>query len=416
MYLLFQYKYIEIFKKSYIIYLLGSDSMQQTYGLVLAGGGAKGAYQIGAWRALRELGIEFNAIAGTSIGAINGALMAQGSFETAMRFWSNAEVSNGINLPFELKSGENLFSLSNMPQIFYEVLRNGGIDISPAKKIVEDNISEEAVRASNIPLAIVTFNLNNMKPVELFVSDMPEGTMIDYIMASARFPGLNKQGPDDSQYLDGGVYDNAPLGILRRHGYHRLIVIDISSRKGMAHKEDWSCANIVYIRPYVPEDLGAAFEFDKDMNERRMEMGYYDTKKAFGELFGKDYYFKKDEYQLLIGRYGYDTVDQFEDLARVLGVERVKLYEADEFVNVLKTAYDKYVEMLREQEQQAAAEDQGRLPQLAQKVLGKFKRKDKIPSLYPLALRVLAPGSEAPQAEEPEYEEPEQDEESTEQT
>ncbi|MBQ1814997.1 MAG: patatin-like phospholipase family protein, partial [Ruminococcus sp.] len=139
--------------------------MQQTYGLVLAGGGAKGAYQIGAWRALRELGIEFNAIAGTSIGAINGALMAQGSFETAMRFWSNAEVSNGINLPFELKSGENLFSLSNMPQIFYEVLRNGGIDISPAKKIVEDNISEEAVRASNIPLAIVTFNLNNMKPV-----------------------------------------------------------------------------------------------------------------------------------------------------------------------------------------------------------------------------------------------------------
>lgn len=414
--LLFQYKCIEIFKKSYIIYLLGSDSMQQTYGLVLAGGGAKGAYQIGAWRALRELGIEFNAIAGTSIGAINGALMAQGSFETAMRFWSNAEVSNGINLPFELKSGENLFSLSNMPQIFYEVLRNGGIDISPAKKIVEDNISEEAVRASNIPLAIVTFNLNNMKPVELFVSDMPEGTMIDYIMASARFPGLNKQGPDDAQYLDGGVYDNAPLGILRRHGYHRLIVIDISSRKGMAHKEDWSCANIVYIRPYVPEDLGAAFEFDKDMNERRMEMGYYDTKKAFGELFGKDYYFKKDEYQLLIGRYGYDTVDQFEDLARVLGVERVKLYEADEFVNILKTAYDKYVEMLREQEQQAAAEDQGRLPQLAQKVLGKFKRKDKIPSLYPLALRVLAPGSEAPQAEEPEDEEPEQDEESTEQT
>jgi NTE family protein len=390
--------------------------MQQTYGLVLAGGGAKGAYQIGAWRALRELGIEFNAIAGTSIGAINGALMAQGSFETAMRFWSNAEVSNGINLPFELKSGDNLFSLSNMPQIFYEVLRNGGIDISPAKKIVEDNISEEAVRASNIPLAIVTFNLNNMKPVELFVSDMPEGTMIDYIMASARFPGLNKQGPDDSQYLDGGVYDNAPLGILRRHGYHRLIVIDISSRKGMAHKEDWSCANIVYIRPYVPEDLGAAFEFDKDMNERRMEMGYYDTKKAFGELFGKDYYFKKDEYQLLIGRYGYDTVDQFEDLARVLGVERVKLYEADEFVNVLKTAYDKYVEMLREQEQQAAAEDQGRLPQLAQKVLGKFKRKDKIPLLYPLALRILAPGSEAPQAEEPEDEEPEQDEENTEQT
>ena len=53
------------------------------YGLVLAGGGAKGAYQIGAWKALVDMGITFDAIAGTSIGSINGALIAAGDFEKA---------------------------------------------------------------------------------------------------------------------------------------------------------------------------------------------------------------------------------------------------------------------------------------------------------------------------------------------
>ncbi len=51
------------------------------YGLVLAGGGAKGAYQIGAWKAMREIGVEIEMIAGVSIGAINGALIAQGDYD-----------------------------------------------------------------------------------------------------------------------------------------------------------------------------------------------------------------------------------------------------------------------------------------------------------------------------------------------
>ena len=46
------------------------------YGLVLAGGGAKGIYQIGAWRAIRELEIPITCVVGTSVGAMNGAMVA----------------------------------------------------------------------------------------------------------------------------------------------------------------------------------------------------------------------------------------------------------------------------------------------------------------------------------------------------
>ncbi len=53
------------------------------YGIVLDGGGARGAYQIGAWKALKEAGIKINAVAGTSVGALNGALICMDDVENA---------------------------------------------------------------------------------------------------------------------------------------------------------------------------------------------------------------------------------------------------------------------------------------------------------------------------------------------
>lgn len=63
-------------------------------GLVLAGGGGKGAYQIGCWRALQRLGLtRFEVISGTSVGALNGALIAMGDVGRAEGVWLNLEES-----------------------------------------------------------------------------------------------------------------------------------------------------------------------------------------------------------------------------------------------------------------------------------------------------------------------------------
>ena len=59
------------------------------YGLVLEGGGARGAYQIGAWHALQEAGVKINAVAGTSVGALNAALICMGDLEIAEDIWKN---------------------------------------------------------------------------------------------------------------------------------------------------------------------------------------------------------------------------------------------------------------------------------------------------------------------------------------
>lgn len=308
------------------------------YGLILAGGGAKGAYQIGAWKAMRELGVTIEAIAGVSIGAINGALIAQGDYDTAVELWNTAEVKEGIRLEAELKAPDNLFSFSNLPQIFREIIRNGGVDVTPARNLIAKYINEDKVRASGIPLGLVTFQVSTLRPVKLYLEEIESGLLIDYLMLSARFPGLHNESPDGSKYLDGGVYDNAPIEMLRERGINRFIVLDISNMKGIGHKSELSCADIIYIRPNDPRELGESFEFDTSMTEMRMRMGYLDAKKAFGQLGGQSYYFKPAEYKRMQQKYGYRACTQLEKLAAERGVERLTVYTHRQFMRALLAA------------------------------------------------------------------------------
>ena len=70
-------------------------------GLVLEGGGTKGAYQIGAYKALRALGIEFQGVAGTSIGALNGAYIIQNDIEIMEDIWLTYDYTHFMNIDEE---------------------------------------------------------------------------------------------------------------------------------------------------------------------------------------------------------------------------------------------------------------------------------------------------------------------------
>ncbi|MBQ2847380.1 MAG: patatin-like phospholipase family protein [Clostridia bacterium] len=316
----------------------------EKYGLVLAGGGAKGAYQLGAWKAMRELGIKFSAVAGVSIGSINGAFITADCYEDAVEFWKSASVDRGVNITQELKEPENLFSFKNLPALLKEIVKNGGIDASPTGDFLREYINEEKVRNSKTDFGMVTFQLSEFAPLEIFIKDIPEGELVDYLLASSKVPGVSKIGPEDEKYLDGGVYDNAPIGLLRKNGYNRIIVVDISTRKGFGHRGDFSGAEMIYIRPYDVEKLGAAFDFSDEMFEKRIQMGYLDTRKAFGYLSGRRFYFEKDIFREMVVEFGADAVEQLEELAEFVGVNDMNIYDKESFLAELKLRYIDYQE------------------------------------------------------------------------
>lgn len=338
--------------------------MKSKYGLVLAGGGSKGAYQIGAWSAMRELGIEFEAIAGVSIGSVNGALIAMGNYDNAMTFWNSISVEKGVKINGKLNDPDNLFSRKNWPVLFMEVMKNKGFDASPARDFFNEYIDEEKVRKSSTPLGLVTvkFDGDGAHPVEKFVHDIPKGELVEYLLASADIPLAINIGPSDGRYLDGGTYDNTPITFLRKNGYNRLIVVDIASIKGIAHSLDNVNSEMIYIRPFNLDDLGASFDFSPEMNRTRMQLGYLDTKKAFSVLLGNIYYFEPKVFRKMVHKYGADAVKQMEELAYKMNMNRLQIYSESEFLAELKPLYESFKLAKEEEEKKKQKETEAEEP------------------------------------------------------
>ena len=355
------------------------------YGLVLAGGGGKGAYQIGAWQALREMNIRFEAIAGASIGAINGAFIAAGDYEKATEFWHNISVDKGVKFAKDLPDSENLFSMKNWGVLFKEVIKAGGIDASPAAEFVSQFIDENKVRNSGTELGIIAVQMTQgVVPREIFVHEIPDGQLVDYLLASANIPLATNIGPEGEKFLDGGAYDNAPLMTLKKRGYNRLIIIDISNIKGVAHNINYLNSEVVHIRPYDIDDLGAAFDFDDAVIDRRIKLGYLDTRKAFSYLLGNIYYFTPDVFRAMVKRYSADTVLQLERMAHLLKIEKAKIYGENEFVSMVKAEYEKEVIAYYEKQQALEETEDGIMLHLKKRFMDKKNFEE-----YPLAVELF---------------------------
>lgn len=355
------------------------------YGLVLAGGGGKGAYQIGAWQALREMGIKFEAIAGASIGGINGAFIAADDYEKANEFWHNISVDKGVRFAKDLPDTENLFSRKNWGVLFKEFIKTGGIDASPAEEFVAQFIDEKKVRDSGIAFGVIAVQMTQgVIPREIFIHEIPEGQLVDYLLASANIPLAQNIGPEGEKFLDGGAYDNTPVMPLKKRGYNRLIIVDISNIKGVAHSLNYLNSEIVHIRPFDIDDLGATFDFDDEIIDRRIRLGYLDTRKAFSYLLGNIYYFEPYTFRAMVKRYSPDIVLQIEQMAHFLKIDKAKIYEENEFISVVKAEYEKEVIALREKQQALEQEEDGIMLHLKKRFMDR-----KIFEEYPLAVELF---------------------------
>ena len=254
--------------------------------LVLAGGGARGSYQVGVWRALTELGWNPQIITGTSVGSLNGAMFALDLYETARDMWTSIRSQDVMELP------EENADLSELHAFLRDVVRAGGMDVTPLEEIVERVLDEDALRASPIRFGLVTVEKRGLKPRELPLEEIPKGKVKDYLLASAAcFPALRAKQIDGVQFLDGGYRDNMPTGLAQKMGAEELVCVDLEgvgitlpNRTGLP---------TTMVRSYW--ELGDILHFDPDTARRNIELGYYDTLRAFGRLRGCAYAVAKNE-------------------------------------------------------------------------------------------------------------------------
>jgi NTE family protein len=272
------------------------DSLRSGYCLVLSGGGAKGVYHLGVWKALRELGIEVHAFIGTSIGAVIAGLLAQDIDDSLDDLGESITMDSIIALPEPFvgngKINVGRESLSKARELFRSLVDNKGLDTSPLRRLLESRIDEKAIRNSGKDLGIVTINLSNFTPREIFIEEMEEGAIIDYLMASAAFPGFHQPNIKGKKYMDGGVFDNIPYAMARQRGYRRIIVSDISGL-GWNRRPEIEGSLTVYIKNSI--NMGGVLDFDRRFMRDFEQLGYLDTMRVFGRLNGYSFFIEPDE-------------------------------------------------------------------------------------------------------------------------
>lgn len=273
----------------------------KTYGVVLEGGGAKGAYQIGAWKALRELDVKIKGVVGTSVGALNGVMMAQDDFDAAFDFWKNVTFSQVIDVKddiFGRMMNKQVLTedLKEIKQLFIDFFKNNGFDITPMRESIHRLLDEEKVRSSGIDYGLVTISLSDSKNMEVFVEDIPEGLLEDYLLASAYLPVFKSEKLHGKRYLDGGFYNNLPIKMLLDKNYKDIIVIRI---RGLGHIPKYVIpedVKVTYIDP--AEYLGGTLDLMAESTEYKLNLGYYDTMRVFKELTGVQYYLNLDNSEI----------------------------------------------------------------------------------------------------------------------
>ena len=145
---------------------------------------------------------------------------------------------------------------------------------------------EDALRRADIRFGLVTVEQRGLKARELTLDEIPQGRVKDYLMASAAcFPALRAREIDGVKFLDGGYSDNMPTGLAKKMGADELVCVDLEG-VGIT-RPNLTGLPTTMVRSYW--ELGDILHFDPDTARRNVELGYYDTLRAFGRVRGCAY-------------------------------------------------------------------------------------------------------------------------------
>ena len=248
-------------------------------GLALEGGGSRGAYHIGVVKAYLEAGYKFDGFVGTSIGAINAAILAQGEFEKAEELWTEISTSQLFDDDITKLIEYNILRwdtsvLINANKSLKKTMDNRGIDSSRIRAVINNHIDEEKIRANGKDLGLVTISILERRPYELFLEDVPKGELQAYILASASFPGFRPEKIGNQYFMDGALYNNCPINMLISKGYDEIVAIRTKAPGVFREVEAPAGVNVKIITPEV--DLGNIMLFSPEKTKENMALGYRD--------------------------------------------------------------------------------------------------------------------------------------------
>ena len=238
---------------------------RQKIGLVLGGGGGKGAYQIGVWKALREYKIDkyINYLSGTSIGSLNSLLFLTGDLDNAINVWSNI-------------TRETALTKKSVKEIFFKkslYSRDGFIDLAE-KNVDFDKISNSKIK-SFVTATPVSKNVEGA-PTNFCLNGKSKSDILNYVLASSAIPVIFEPVVINGiKYRDGYMVDNNPVKVLKDQGCKLIFVVPLKEFSVANECADEDTLIIDFVSPY--NDYGiidGTLDFVSERAKMRMNHGY----------------------------------------------------------------------------------------------------------------------------------------------
>jgi NTE family protein len=264
-------------------------------GLVFAGGGGKGAYQIGAWKALKAFDIDKNisAISGTSIGALNAMLFLQGKYNEAEDIWINISQEKMLpideklilrNILYIKKSKSNLKNILDMEEKLKEY---GTVSRDGLNELIDKYLDYETISLIDKECYICCAEVPDIRAEYFNIEKFDSSSLKTLLYATSAIPLVfDRECIDGRYYMDGGLIDNVPVKPLYDAGCDIIIVIYFNKRKRI-DKSLYPNSKIIEMLP--SRDLGGwlrgTLNFSKHDSIDRILEGYKDGVTIFSEVF-----------------------------------------------------------------------------------------------------------------------------------
>lgn len=303
--------------------------------VVLSGGGSKGSYQIGVWKALRKLKIKYDIVTGTSVGALNGALMVQNKFHKACKLWKEINMSTLFG-----EDVQNPKTKKELVKIYRtNFFKNGGMEVVELQNLIDKNINKDTFFKSKINYGLVTINLSGKKALQLEKSKIKQEKLSDYLIASAScYPAFQAKDIDGKKYIDGGMFDNLPINLAVKLGADEIIAVDLCAPGVKQRVKDKKNLKITTIKPN--NKLSNFLNFNEEEAKINIKYGYNDAMKIFDKFYGKKYTFKKRHFIQISEDYKQVYIKKVEDILhnkRLLTLD-VNLIDTDFILRVAEEA------------------------------------------------------------------------------
>lgn len=273
----------------------------KTWGLVLSGGGGKGAYQAGVLKAMEELGMldRVEAIAGSSIGALNAVLLAQQDTKKMEEVWN--QVTPEEILSAKISYEDVLSEIADIFQDVKEFLESETLDqfLKTARtdgicsrvgliKIMDEFVDFDKVRSYPKEIYVTIAKVIDGVPVAEYhtLRDKSDQQIKKLLLASSALPIIyDAVDIDGTLYRDGGIADNVPMKPLRDRGLKRFYVLRHTEGKVTFTENSENGEQELLIRPSheIGDFLSGTVDFSHKNILYRIALGYYDGLAIFEE-------------------------------------------------------------------------------------------------------------------------------------